>query len=134
MCSERPSQRQFGRGYLLELEAIRYFQHKYLAHARDYGRRASPLLRTSWPGAAGADRHRGLRPAGGRLHRLRRPFARGGVDVEYRCFDGMIHGFLTLGKMFADSGKAIEFRRARWRAFGTQSRLPQRNGSGKERR
>ncbi len=124
MCSERPSQRQFGRGYLLELEAIRYFQHKYLAHARDYRDwRASPLLRDELAGSPPAlIVTAGFDPLVDDCIAYADRLREAGVDVEYRCFDGMIHGFLTLGKMFADSGLAIELAaRALARAFGTQS-------------
>ena len=124
MCSERPSQRQFGRGYLLELEAIRYFQHKYLTHARDYRDwRASPLLRDQLAGSPPAlIVTAGFDPLVDDCIAYADRLREAGVDVEYRCFDGMIHGFLTLGKMFADSGLAIELAaRALARAFGTQS-------------
>jgi acetyl esterase len=106
--SERPSWQQFGRGYLLELESIRYFQMKYLRHARDYHDwRASPLLRSDLEGlppalviTAGFDPL--LDDCVAYSQRLRAA----GVEVEYRCFDGMIHGFLTLGKMFTAAGEA----------------------------
>jgi acetyl esterase len=106
--SERPSWKQFGRGYLLDLESIRYFQKKYLSHARDYHDwRASPLLRSDLAGlppalviTAGFDPL--LDDCVAYSQRLRAA----GVEVEYRCFDGMVHGFLTLGKMFAAAGEA----------------------------
>jgi acetyl esterase len=109
-CSERPSQRQFGRGYLLDLEAIRYFQHKYLVHARDYRDwRASPLMRDDLGGlppalviTAGFDPL--LDDCVAYVERL----SAAGVPVQYACHEGMIHGFLTLGKMFSASHEAIE--------------------------
>ncbi len=106
--SERPSWQQFGRGYLLDLESIRYFQKKYLRHARDYDDwRASPLLRHDLAGlppalviTAGFDPL--LDDCVAYVHQLRAA----GVAVEYRCFDGMVHGFLTLGKVFTAAGEA----------------------------
>jgi len=118
--SERPSWQQFGRGYLLELESIRYFQKKYLRHARDYHDwRASPLLRSDLAGlppalviTAGFDPL--LDDCVAYSQRLRAA----GVEVEYRCFDGMVHGFLTLGKMFAAAGEASKLAaRALTKAF-----------------
>jgi acetyl esterase len=108
--SERPSQRQFGRGYLLELEAIRYFQRKYLPHPRDYRDwRASPLLRQDLAGlppalvlSAGFDPL--LDDCIAYVERL----SAARVAVQHRCFDGMIHGFVTLGKRFTASAEAIE--------------------------
>jgi acetyl esterase len=107
--SERPSQRQFGRGYLLDLESIRYFQHKYLRHARDYADwRASPLL--------AADLSRlppalvitaGFDPLLDDCIAYADRLAAAGVPVEYRCYEGMIHGFITLGKVFPIAGEAI---------------------------
>jgi acetyl esterase len=110
MCSERPSQRQFGRGYLLELEAIRYFQHKYLAHARDYRDwRASPLLRGDLAGLPAAlIVTAGFDPLLDDCVAYAEKLRDAGVAVEHRCFEGMIHGFLTLGKMFPDADRAIE--------------------------
>ncbi len=124
MCSERPSQRQFGRGYLLELEAIRYFQHKYLAHARDYRDwRASPLLRDDLAGSPPAlIVTAGFDPLVDDCIAYADRLRAAGVDVEYRCFDGMIHGFLTLGRMFPDAAAAIGLAaQALARAFGTRS-------------
>jgi acetyl esterase len=108
--SERPSWQQFGRGYLLDLESVRYFQNKYLRHARDYDDwRASPLRRhdlTGLPPAlvitAGFDPL--LDDCVAYVQRLRAA----GVDVEYCCYEGMVHGFFTLGKMFAAAGEAIQ--------------------------
>ena len=109
-CSERPSQRQFGRGYLLELEAIRYFQHKYLLHPRDYRDwRASPLLRKDLAGlppaliiSAGYD------PLLDDCIAYAEHLHGAGVAVAHRCFDGMIHGFMTLGKMFTAADEAVD--------------------------
>jgi acetyl esterase len=108
--SERPSWQQFGRGYLLELESIRYFQKKYLRHGRDYRDwRASPLLRKDLTGlppalviTAGFDPL--LDDCVAYVEHLRA--AR--VEVEYHCFEGMVHGFLTLGRMFTAADEACD--------------------------
>lgn len=108
--SERPSQRQFGRGYLLDLEAIRYFQHKYLRHARDYlDWRASPLLRQDLAGVApGLTITAGFDPLLDDCVAYVEHLRRAGVNMEYRCFDSMIHGFFTLGKLFVEADQAID--------------------------
>lgn len=109
-CSERPSQRQFGRGYLLELEAIRYFQHKYLRHAGDYHDwRASPLLREDLAGLPPAlIITAGFDPLVDDCVAYAEHLQAAGVAVEHRCFVGMIHGFMTLGKMFAAADEAVD--------------------------
>ena len=109
-CSERPSQRQFGRGYLLDLEAIRYFQHKYLLHPRDYlDWRASPLLREDLAGLPPAlIISAGFDPLLDDCTAYAERLSAAGVAVEHRCFDGMIHGFMTLGKMFTMAGEAVD--------------------------
>jgi acetyl esterase/lipase len=108
--SERPSWQQFGRGYLLELESIRYFQKKYLRHAHDYvDWRASPLLRQDLVGLPPAlVITAGFDPLLDDCVAYAQHLRAEGVEVEYRCFDGMVHGFLTLGKMFAAAGEASE--------------------------
>lgn len=108
--TERPSSRQFGRGYLLDLESIRYFQNKYLRHAHDYEDwRASPLRRDDLTGlvpalviTAGFDPL--LDDCVAYVQHLRTA----GVEVDYHCFEGMVHGFLTLGKMFEAAGEGIQ--------------------------
>jgi acetyl esterase len=108
--SERPSRTQFGRGYLLELESIRFFQKKYLRHVRDYEDwRASPLLRHDLAGlpptliiTAGFD------PLLDDCVAYAEHLRASGVAVDYHCFDGMVHGFLTLGKMFTAAGEATD--------------------------
>jgi len=109
-CSERPSQRQFGRGYLLDLEAISYFQHKYLRHARDYHDwRASPLLRQDLAGLPPAlIITAGFDPLLDDCVAYADHLRAAGVAVEHHCFEGMVHGFLTLGKMFTASGEAVD--------------------------
>ena len=118
--SERPSWQQFGRGYLLELESIRFFQNKYLRHARDYDDwRASPLLRQDMAGLPPAlVITAGFDPLLDDCVAYAQHLRAAGVEVEYRCFDGMVHGFLTLGKMFSAAGEASELAaRALTKAF-----------------
>lgn len=107
--SERPSQRQFGRGYLLDLESIRYFQHKYLRHARDYQDwRASPLLAPDLAGLPPALMlTAGFDPLLDDCIAYADRLQAAGVPVRHRCFDGMVHGFITLGRLFTVADEAI---------------------------
>lgn len=118
--TERPSWRQFGRGYLLDLESIRYFQNKYLRHARDYEDwRASPLRRDDLTGVAPAlVITAGFDPLLDDCMAYVRHLEGAGVNVEHHCFEGMVHGFLTLGRMFAAAGEGTRLAaRALTRAF-----------------
>jgi acetyl esterase len=107
--SERPSQRQFGRGYLLDLESIRYFQHKYLRHARDYADwHASPLLAPDLAGLPPAlVLTAGFDPLLDDCIAYAERLQAAGVPVRHHCFDGMVHGFITLGRLFTAADEAI---------------------------
>jgi len=104
-----PSRAEYAKGYLLEREDMLWFRGNYLrneADARDW--RASPLL---------AENHSGLPPAyiftagfdplrdegaayAERLHAS-------GVRVTHECFEGMIHGFVTMGAALAAANHAL---------------------------
>lgn len=109
MRGTMPSHAQFAHGYLLEREEILWFLGNYLsdpAQAVDW--RASPLL---------ASDHRGLPPASiitagfdplrdeGAAYAER--LSESGVRVTYECFEGMIHGFITMGGVLAASNHAL---------------------------
>ena len=89
----------FSDGFLLTRESMEFFQTCYGPDRRQWGTpRFSPLL---------ADDHRGLAPAlvvtagfdplrddGVRYAEALR---RSGVEVEYRCYDDQVHGFMGMG-------------------------------------
>jgi len=90
--------------------AMQWFIAHYLRGAADEADwRASPLKATS---------HRGLPPAlvmtaafdplcdEGEAYA--KALAAAGVPVRHECFAGQIHGFLTMGRIVSDSGRAIE--------------------------
>jgi acetyl esterase len=104
-----PSHQEFARGYLLEREDTLWFAGNYLrdnSDALDW--RASPLL---------AEDHGGLPPAyiftagfdplrdEGAAYAERLGAA--GVRVTYECFEGMIHGFITMGAALAAADHAL---------------------------
>ena len=103
------SHRRNARGYLLEREGIQFFRRCYLPDARAYADwRASPLLAAS---------HAGLPPAlvitagydplldEGRAYAERLRGA--GVDVEYREYADMVHGFLLFGGVLDTANAAV---------------------------
>ena len=103
------SHRRNGEGYLLTREAIEFFRRCYLLekeHWADW--RASPLLAAS---------HAGLPPAfvltagydplrdEGREYAER--LARAGVEVAYRDYGDMVHGFLLFGGVLDTANTAV---------------------------
>ena len=99
----------FAKGYLLEREDILWFMGNYLEageSALDW--RASPML---------AQNHRDLPPAyiftagfdplrdEGLAYADR--LTADGVRVTYECFEGMIHGFITMGAALAATNHAL---------------------------
>lgn len=106
---DTPSHRRNARGYLLEREGIEFFRRCYLPDAGAYTDwRASPLL---------AARHDGLPPAlvvtagydplrdEGKAYAERLKAA--GVEIEYREYPDMVHGFLLLGGVLDTANEAV---------------------------
>jgi len=103
------SHSEFAKGYLLEREDILWFMGNYLkseADARDW--RASPMLAPDHSGlppvhiiTAGFDplRDEGLAYAD--------KLTASGAVVTYECFEGMIHGFVTMGGALAAADHAL---------------------------
>ena len=93
------SMRDLAEGFLLTREAMEYFREAYLPDRSDWaGAKASPLLAPDLAGlapalvvTAGFDP---LRDDGANYAEALRS---AGVDVEYRCYDDQIHGFMVMG-------------------------------------
>ena len=103
------SRKAFGEGYLLTQAAMDYFEGHYLqgpGPRTDW--RASPILADDLAGlppativTAGFDP---LRDEGkAYADRLRDA----GVPVTYKCFDGQIHGFFTMGRVIPEAEAGI---------------------------
>lgn len=102
---------QTNEGYLLTRDVIRYYRGHYLNHdAEALDWRASPLVAKDVGGlppalilTAGFDplRDEGLEYA----QRLRDS----GVAVEYRCFEGQIHGFILMGGVIDEANQAVQW-------------------------
>jgi acetyl esterase len=100
------SYREMGQGYLLTRERMSYFREQYLRSERDIADwRASPLkvrdLSNLPPALVVTASHDPLVDEG-RSYAER--LMEAGIPVEYRCYDGAIHGFLTMAGTI-DAGK-----------------------------
>ena len=106
---ESPSHERNAEGYLLTRDAIRFFRSAYLPDSRDHTDwRASPLLAAS---------HANLPPAfivtagydplvdEGRAYAERLRAA--GVEVEYREYPDMVHGFVLFGGVVDCANAAV---------------------------
>jgi acetyl esterase len=106
---EFPSHERNGEGYLLTKEAIRFFRGGYLPNPKDRTDwRASPLL---------AANHANLPPAfvltagydplvdEGRAYAER--LAQAGVEVTYREYSDMVHGFVLFGGVVDAANAAV---------------------------
>ena len=109
LVSEFESFRSYGAGHFLEMETMLWFQHNYFAREIEkHDWRASPALAAS---------HAGLPPAlvitaecdpladdgAAYAEKLRAA----GVPARHRQFDGMVHGFVTMFKLFAESREVL---------------------------
>jgi acetyl esterase len=104
-----PSVARNGEGYLLTRKSIEYFRGHYLPNPKDYlDWRASPLLAKSLAGLPPAR----LITAGydplldeGREYAER--MAREGVEVSYREYRDMVHGFILFGGVLDTANAAV---------------------------
>jgi acetyl esterase len=122
LAMNMPSYERLGQGYMLTRERMLFFRNAYLRDARDIDDwRASPLklrdLSRLPPALIITASHDPLvDEAKAYADRL----AASGVPATYRCYDGMIHGFLTMGgKIDAGQAGIEEIAGALRRAFRT---------------
>ncbi len=104
-----PSRTEYASGYMLEREDMLWFKGNYLrdeADAKDW--RVSPLRAADHSGlppayvfTAGFDP---LRDEGAAYAQK---LQASGVRVTYECFEGMIHGFITMGGALAAANHAL---------------------------
>lgn len=104
------SHTEFAQGYLLTQESIRHFQQCYLPSVEDrLDWRASPLLAPQLsalpPALILAASHD---PLIDDCEAYAKRLTASGVEVTYSCYEGMIHGFFTLGKAFDAAHAAVD--------------------------
>lgn len=109
ILSQRPSRRTYANGYFLDTESLTWFFEKYLPEEDDWQDwRASPIRAARFDGlppaliiTAGCDPLTDDCKAYGEVLR------EAGVPVELLEFEGMVHGFITLGKFFSQANEAV---------------------------
>lgn len=109
MHAAMPSHFEFAGGYLLEREGILWSRGNYLRSPEDADDpRASPLLAASHRGVAPAYIiTAGFDPLLDEGAAYARKLAAEEVSVTYECFEGMVHGFITMGGVLAAANHAL---------------------------
>ncbi len=109
LAADRPSHFEFAEGYNLTRDLILYFRGHYLndiTEIKDW--RASPLLAADHSGLPPA--HiitAGFDPLRDEGKAYAETLAAAGVKVKYRCYAGMIHGFITMSGVLRVANEAI---------------------------
>jgi acetyl esterase len=110
LSHDTPSSKELAQGHLLTIDTMHYFRDCYLNGAQDRADwRASPLLApdlSRLPPAlvitAGYDPIRDE----GKAYAEKLKAA--DVPVTYTCYDGMIHGFIGMGKVLHRANEAVK--------------------------
>jgi acetyl esterase len=107
--TETRSYADFGDGYLLTRDGMRWFFDQYLAskdQAADW--RVSPLRAKSLAGAAPAlVVTAGFDPLRDEGEAYAEKLRQAGVRVDYICYGGMIHGFMPMGRLIDTGNRAV---------------------------
>lgn len=108
MVSARPSRERYADGYFLDRETLRWFYERYLPDGQTDDWRASPMRAASLAGlppmflvTAGCD------PLTDDCLAFAARVREEGGEVEHHPVPGMVHGFLTLGKLFPQAGETV---------------------------
>jgi acetyl esterase len=107
--SERPSRQAYGEGYFLDFGTLKWFFERYLPDGNTEDWRASPMRAASLAGlppalliAAEFD------PLVDDCAAFARRLREEGGEVEYLQVDGMVHGFMTLGRLFPQAEEVLQ--------------------------
>lgn len=106
---EFASHQRNGKGYLLTSEGIDYFRGCYLPNPKDWTDwRASPLLAASHAGVAPAFiMTAGYDPLLDEGRAYAEALAKAGVEVSYREYPDMVHGFVLFGGVLDTANAAL---------------------------
>jgi len=108
--SQHPSVTRNGEGYLLTKKSMEYFQAQYLPRREDFTDwRASPLLAKSLAGLPPAHvLTAGFDPLLDEGREYAERMAKAGVEVSYREYGDMVHGFILMGGVLDTANAAVE--------------------------
>lgn len=108
IVSTRPSRERYADGYFLDRETLEWFFTRYLPAGNAEDWRASPMRAASLAGlppmllvTAECD------PLGDDCRAFAERVRAEGGEVEHYPVEGMVHGFLTLGKFFPEANQAV---------------------------
>lgn len=106
--SARPSRDKYAEGFFLDRGTLQWFFERYLPGVDTEDWRVSPMRAASLAGlppmlVIGAEFDPLVDDCAAFAERVR---AEGGV-VEYRMFEGVVHGFYALGKLFPEAREAM---------------------------
>lgn len=108
IVSARPSRQRYAEGYFLDSGTLRWFFERYLPEGNSEDWRTSPMRAESLQGLppvmmVTAEFDPLVDDCLAFAERLRSE----GVDTEHLQVDGVVHGFLTLGKQFPQAAQVI---------------------------
>ena len=106
---ETESHYRFANGYLLTRDAQAWYHESYLRSAADRDHWwASPALAADFTNVAPAFVLTcGYDPLFDEGKAYADLLKAAGVPVAYRCFDGQVHGFITMGKVIDEANEAV---------------------------
>lgn len=109
ILSTRASRERYADGYFLDRETLQWFFERYLPAGETEDWRASPMRARSLAGLPpmlliGAE----FDPLVNDCEAFAARVAAEGGDVSYHVFPGVVHGFLTLGKVFPEAAQAVD--------------------------
>jgi acetyl esterase len=104
------SYRQFADGLLLSAELLQWFSGHYLRGDEDRSHPwASPLLAASFAELAPAlIRTAGFDPLRDEGHEYANALRSAGVEVDYRCYERLIHNYIVMGSASSANRAAVE--------------------------
>ncbi len=104
------SARHFAEGFLLDADMLDWFSSNYLRGPEDRDDpRASPLLAECVDGLAPALIHTaGFDPLRDEGQAYAHKLQAAGVEVDFRCYERLIHNYVVMGRVSAGSRAAVE--------------------------
>jgi len=106
---ETESHHKFGQGYLLTRDAQAWYHEMYLRSDEDRNDwKASPALAEGFGGVAPAFVLTcGYDPLVDEGKAYADKLSAAGVAVDYTCYEGQVHGFITMGKAIDEANDAV---------------------------